>query len=584
MRKWNIKSPDDSKAETIIEEGKSKTVKHGFWDFLDHENDTWLREWCLDHFEHPKGVIEALLTGSDIKVAAATLFAYCYYAVLWDESLEDQLQTSKKLADIPLRLLDEESGGKKKWPDSALNEWRRQYKWHIWQGKMCLELIALRDSFFLDQIKYGDGREGQLVKPYVEIMLYAVLAMLLTKNENEYDPYIYDVMNNTYRSNILTGAVREAESFSLEKFKCDGEPTFEGVLRFLSCVACATVCYSYAFMESKLKKPEYERDYASAFCSYVRAFGYIEKTGNSIAHVSLPPLVIDGMDENKELLEIIKTWEKVKQKPSTVKDWQEMYDALKELDGYIHILIVVDGFADMVPHEYFQNQLGFCQGNMNSDELRNLLKKEKYEMHMVRMQRDFFAGLWEYFEKDTQEKIISAESKWYDGFGRGGSVKSAIEDYSLAIETELHSIIFINENVRHYIEQILARQKHDPKYRILMNLTSLHADTLSLGDMAKLLRYVNDIENRPDVKPIKDFVEALPISEDKIRLLTDKGFTYFLQNVWSIRSQVTHRRIEGDVVQRISTLRRQTLGIGFLGYLVELGYIKRLLLNSKQRE
>jgi hypothetical protein len=163
--------------------------------------------------------------------------------------------------------------------------------------------------------------------------------------------------------------------------------------------------------------------------------------------------------------------------------------------------------------EYLPRQSEFCKAYIDQDGFRRINKLEEIERHKKRMQIDFFEGLWEYLDEATQDEISKAESEWYGWFNRGSSVQSAFFHYSNAIETELHSIIFKTENVQERVKDILDNQgeKGQEKYKKLMKLKSLKAETLYLSDMANLLSCVEDATKKGYVEPIKDTIEALPI-------------------------------------------------------------------------
>jgi len=137
------------------------------------------------------------------------------------------------------------------------------------------------------------------------------------------------------------------------------------------------------------------------------------------------------------------------------------------------------------------------------------------------------------------------------------------------------------------VREIINRQKSDKKYRYVMNLTSKKADALNLNDMRKLLTCVR--ENRPqvirsDVKPIQEVIDDLPISmKDKV-FLTSEKFTSFLSNLYGyLRPDPEHSATVPNVMDEITKLRVQALGIGCHGYLVYLARIKKRIHDAWEK-
>ncbi len=555
MERWDIKLPEE----------KEKPEPLGI--------DTLIEKWCKDKYKWPNDAVKALKEGQKHIEASAVLFGRCY------ANLSPSFfgWTLKQCIEYELELIDEMES----------NIFAKE-RLHIKQ-----DLIIVESDSLSEQVFYPEDRDCHATKSYVDVLLAAAsaLAFFSGGKKKAYDPYLNETLEKAYEV-IKRGGVREAESFSELQFYNDGQHLSGDVVGFLSCLACAVVCYALAETLSKLK-PDYDRNYETAFKAYVKGAKYILKIGYQI-NLFVDLFVGDESETEDVYWNIIDVWEQLKKNLGRVQNWRELHGCLLELED---IMYQEDHNTDigLYPLDepgfvYLPRQLSLCDGRLSQEEIHELIEQPKKKQQKDRLQNDFFEGLWQYLEDKTKDFLIEAEHKWYDNPTKD-SRKKVFVDYSVALETELVAIIFQNHEVNSRIKRILRKRKKDKDYRKLMDLNSLKVDSLYLSDMSKLLQYIreNRTENiRPDVKPIEDAIFALPIPEDEERIrglklfLTEKETTHDLSDIYSIRNLGVHRIPEGEVISRMHDLRRRILGIGCEGYLMKLAEIKRFIDASRR--
>jgi hypothetical protein len=557
MLRWAVKPPDDSKEEVTERQEESEVVKYDPWAFL--EDSFLLYKWCFEKFERPKDVVKALSTGDNLAEAAATIFGYCY-ADLRCTSPEKQIDSERENIedyypkDIYEGALSEES-------------WKLQQRWHNSNIEMYFELIDIRDRFSMDDMKYPHGPKGQALQLYVKVMLCAARTILLGNGSKEYNLDLYKDLSNAYQI-VNSGKVGEAENFAVEKFKCDGKHVFDGVLDLLACMACAVVCYSYAHMGSQLKKPEYERDYESAFGAYVKAMTFVNKMGLSIEDVKLPPFLYEGIDD-KQLRKILDTWEQVKNTPDRVKNWRETHDTFKKLEkiinevGWYYETAIDSPFFDFLPR-----QEEFCE-----------VQERLREKHKKRL-RKLLEGAWDGLDTNTQRALVQMEICLHESPEQGGREEAAPNELRHAFIWELKTLLF------NRAAPILISTLNDKKKRKELGIGSKASVTsLDLQHMATFLKEAGE-RNCLRVLSFKEFVESL-IKSDR-----DRGFLYnelpdYLRELAEQRAEKEHpgaKREKGSSLTRkmveqkdIWDLRSEALGIGRPSYLRRLVEIKKAI-------
>ena len=209
--------------------------------------------------------------------------------------------------------------------------------------------------------------------------------------------------------------------------------------------------------------------------------------------------------------------------------------------------------------------------------------KLKNEYHEKRLTTDYFRIVWYYLAKETQKSIISAELGWYEATNNK-HLQDQFIHYSLALETELYSIFFKEENVARTIDNYLKRCKDKDKSKLLpLKLNSLSVNSLYLSDMSILLSYIRDNEKSGqaiELKPLFEVYNSLPLPEDQRKLLIDKIFTDDLKEIYKERNNSVHRLNRPIDSLKLQEIRSRILGIGCDGYLMKIARIKRKLFDN----
>jgi hypothetical protein len=527
-----------------------------------------VEEWCREQFKRPGDAVRALKEGGKHIEASTALFGYCYSCLspsLFGQSLEE--------------CLEYELSQLKRYSDHELEAEHYQDQVNIYR-----DLISFRDEFSSEQVLYPEGQENRALKSHVEVLLAAGRTILVfSRSKKQYDPDLDELLENAYKT-VKQGKVGKAENFSNKSFDNDGRHITGDVVGFLACLACSAVCYSLAHMAFEFRR-DYDRDFETAFKTYVEGAKYMLKTGYGIDFFD-ELFAGEGYYQDGDERELgnafwnaIDVWEQLKKKQEKVQNWQELHSYLLKLEDIMYeesldaeIGCYPDGEPGFV---YLPRQISFCDGKLSQEEIRQVIQQQRKDQHNQRLRNDFFEELWPYLEGTTKNCLIDAEYTWYDKPTKDSRI-SAFVDYSMALETELHAIIFQKPEVQKCIKMILKKQKNDNDYKKRMKLSSLEADSLYLSDMSKLLGYVR--ENWTDVIPVKKAISSLPIPEDMKVFLTQKRFTDDLGDIYQIRNRSVHRLPwQSVLLLRMSELRKKILGIGCEGYLIKLAEIKELL-------
>lgn len=548
MGRWGIAAPDaDEKPEAPgAEEPEQKS-------FFSPAN-----EWCKARFSDTSEAVGALLQRKNPKEAAAGLFWHCYnFMDPFDVNLEEWLGISIE------NLKRFENSALYSGSELDVKPLKAVEQFII---KQMSDLVDTKNELLTAPFVHH-GEASQSSRYYVEVMLAAASTVLVfSGNKEEYDPDINEVLTNTFK-NIRENRIKEAETYN-------GNMSGD-VPGFIASFACAVVCSAFAYIESELKR-DYDRDYISAFIAYTKAMEFLAKTDCASAFT----LPLGGMDYQV----ITDVWEQVKIQYAKVGNWLELRYGLKVLENEVWNEMLESGLElgpeKVPPLFYFPAQLQFCDDHINQEEFYHLIERQRNEQHDRRMRTDFLDDLWQYLETATRELILSAENEWYEGPQRGSRVISAIGHYSLALETELHAIIFRNESLYEWLSRVL-NDNNESGLRRHLKLFSRNAATLNLNDMSKLLHYAERDKTSKDVKPLTDIIHLLPVAEDDKKLLTHWKFTSFLRRVYQVRNIPTHRQNDASVMSDIHDLRKQILGIGMPSYLSRLARVKKQISRSE---
>ena len=560
--------------------------------------DSLIEKWCEERFERPIHAVRALKDGTQAVEAAAALFGYCYEFLLFYDDfevrLEDHIEESRK-------------GIERYRADTNMNDTWREFHVRLLQRTVTVaeDLVKFRDDPSVGTVSWTPGSASGSVGLCVDILLTAARTLIDSGGvRKRYNRYFDDLISKAYE-HLRDREVEEVEEFSTEELHNDGQVLDGNVVGLLACIAAAVVCESMGHVASRLR-PDSGRNHKIAFMAYVDEAQYLERVGfdidlfDKLFDPERHHNNSDTSQPNSLFWKAIEAWEQLKKNPDEVH-WKQIRGYLEALSGIMWDLELDAEFGEypegLPGFMYLPNQIGFCTGRMGQGELHEFFhevtRRQSSDQHKLRMENDFFVGLWGYLHRQTKRDVISAEMVWYDSLRKGGDVKSAIEYYSKALGTELRYIIFVsNPRVQQSIKTILA----DPRQKTVLGLTSRSAENLSLRDMAILLGKARDnTHNRnrwPEVRPINEAIAAFPIpeyEEENHRLrtfLTREDFISDLDDIRYLRNQSTHSSLlqRSDVLERIGKLRARILGICCEGYLPRLASIKKLLGASASKD
>ena len=522
--------------------------------------DRLILDWCKAKFPRPQDAFLALRQGNKIEEAAAALFGYCY------AEMEPFGWTLEKKRSYILE--DTNYGNNEKTIDEKQKEFIRGFI------EPLDDLIHFRDEFSSNQVIYTEKEDNQALHSYIDVMIGAARSILFFSGEKKEYEYGIDISLSNLFEIIMHGEIIKAEKFSLRNFVNDGQSISGDVPGFLACLACGVVCESYAQLASNLKK-DYERNYESAFSAYIDEIKYLNKTGYTYTLFSQLFEDEENIDQGKiqdPFVNAIGAWEQLKTKPDQIQDWPKLHFYLEELYGFSDDNECgPDRLQDFV---YFPKQFSFCEAWLSQAQIHEIVIKHQNDIHKQRFLNDFLVNLWDYLEESTRERLVNAETNWYTT-KPPIKMTSTFKDYAVALETELQLILFKKVN-----PQIARILQNKIEYKNLVYLSSPHAYSLYLSDMANILRYLKENENNKNIDPlfraIQQAVSSLPVSAESKAFLTQKEFTRDLNDIYLIKNADIHPVFRKEL-SRVSELRNRILGIGIVGYLANIANIKREL-------
>ncbi len=268
--------------------------------------------------------------------------------------------------------------------------------------------------------------------------------------------------------------------------------------------------------------------------------------------------------------------------PERVQDWERIKTACwAARDGLDVETIVREGqhpddsaypYIDWLDYElaYWSVAQSLSEAHLSPDQLVRTLRLREQEEHRTRLETDTMYDTWDAMEARTQEALISAESAWYTSRRAQARTGSVLNELRLAFEAELRACL---APLRDPIESLLG----DRELRARHRLSSRYADSLNLGDMAKLLRLTGDTKDLGALG-LRSAFETLPLSDRERRLLTEELPT-FIWPLWDARNVAEHEFRWN--VENVARFRRRTLGIDCPGYLPALVRIKRKIKASR---
>lgn len=551
MRRWGVKSPQEP-AEPL-----------GIFDLT--------RDWCRSKFALPMAAVRALTQGHRQVEAAAALFAYCYTTLgpFYGETLEQCLEDSRE------RIEWARSDDARELRQSTKQRWLKEERR---RAMICRDLIGFIRKYSSGQLLCASDRDDPILASYVDVLLTAARALVFSSCANkQYDPYVCEDLERAFEI-IKQGKVQQAERFSTLKFNDEGRELSGDVEGFLACLGCAAVCYSLAWMKSELR-PEHDRDYETAFKAYVYGAKHMSRTDYYIGHFFNNLFAAESEKVRGAFdvyWKIIEMWRHVRNSIESVRNRQELRSCLKDLEEIMWREGRDADSGDCTDDEpgfvYVPRQISFVDGRLSQQEITELIDQQKRGYQEKRLRIDFLDDLWWLLEVETRERLISAESEWYDGHDRFSYVESAVEHYSAALEIELRALLFSVDEVRRFVERIIFRQRRDKSYAKTIKLASRDTASINLKDISKLLKYT--AQHGEDTEVIRKAISALPVAEKERALLSDGQFLEDMHDIYQLRIDSTHSLGNPHILLRTQDLRRRILGIGCRGYITTLAAMK----------
>jgi hypothetical protein len=565
MRRWNIDQPEGNSSSDSL------------FDLIQKDPFRTIDKWCKQKYSRPMEAMLSVLGGNNPKEAATCLFWHCYYH---HKDYFDDTETVEDIADMW-----EETVTKCKANHEKDQEWEQFIKTYRYIMDISTDLKTIKRELLnenglnMANIKLPD-------KPYVDVMLAATQAILVCCGNQDCDTYTQKVLFDAFQI-IRKGQIKEAENYAGEMSK--------DISGFISIIACGIVCNTYVEATWESTR-DYDRDFISSFIAHVEAMRF--NTADDRFTIIFPFKDSSYDRPNRYYLRVVDIWEEIKKHPAKVTSWDEI---LIELDRLDYAICEVDqdetcscGSNEEPWFVYFPAQKEFCKSQLSQEDFIAQVKREQNNQHEKRMKTDFLGDLWEYLDDKSKERLNSAEFKWYEGPHRRSCVKAAIEDYSAALEIELHSLIFNDDNIRKWLSELL-NQKTQDCLKVRLRLSFKNIDSLTLNDMAKLLASVNDAKYAKELTPLKSLIDRFPISGSEKEFLHSIDFTSLIKCVYRVRNKQVHEKVQTVDIKDIADIRKRILGIYVdaprtiehikvdgSGYLAKLLQIKKSIVDSNR--
>lgn len=261
--------------------------------------------------------------------------------------------------------------------------------------------------------------------------------------------------------------------------------------------------------------------------------------------------------------ERVQDWERVRTACSDARDALEPEETVREnwQPGECPYMPV-----DWLAYEtaYWRVAEALTEAHLSPDQLVRTLRLREQEQHQARLVTDTMYDTWDSMEADTQQALISAESTWYGARRAQGRTGSVLNDLRVAFEVELRACL---APLRGTIESLLR----DSDLRARHRLTSLRADGLNLGDIARLLQSASDTKDLSALG-LRNALVALSLTKQEQEFLVTRLPT-FIGPLWAARNVAEHEF--KWTLENVARFRRQALGIDTSGYLPALVRLKR---------
>lgn len=539
----------------------------------EEDAESILNRWLNSRYSSPNHALRTLSKVPGQVEAAAALFFCAYDENVGDYGPGGSLEDGREGQYNILEMIEE---------SEVVATLKEKYKREVLkQIEKCDTLIEFRDRATEDYSFLFGGRESSSSRIAVKMFATAALTCCKADKLDEHDNELYGLLRKAFED-IRARKFKEAINYRERREGFGGESA-EDIIGFVSCLACAVVCNSFAHIAMKEEEPDFE----AAFIAFVEGTNYLESLDRT--NWGLP--LVEDASSCDEVDNILDAWDGVKKNKRKIVKWQDLVNRMRDFER--HSYEIVGDEADSIIGErygyecrvFFPQQLAFCEGLMSHEELLSRLEQERKERDVKRMTNDFFPNSWAYLEEQTKKRVLQAEGNRYDGREKYYAVDSIIEDYEVALESELHAVIFKNDKVRQAIKAIIEKcDNKEYKKKFGLETTNVDRD-ISVGDMSKILTCIGKgetFEYSADLLPIKEYIKGLPNpASDNI---VSKDFTRDFRDIIYYRNKSIHdkKMSREDILINALRLRKKILGIGHLGYLPMLAEAKRQIWERRK--
>jgi len=295
--------------------------------------------------------------------------------------------------------------------------------------------------------------------------------------------------------------------------------------------------------------------------------------------------VLDGEEESlgrgiglsAGIKELMSMWEPLSKAPyrERVQDWEKIASVCWSLanespglqsEGFGEV--EVEGGVDLTT--YWAMAHAFALAQMSPTEFARQRARENYQQRQERLQVDFFPDQWDLLHQSTRQSLVLTDSLFYRALHTGAWGPGVLDELLSAVQNELYETLF--RPLEDKLEGVFQEWKRRPR------LSSLHPDSIHIGDMANLLQTTG--RKPQDVLPLSDLLERAGLTSRQKRFLY-KQLPTFLLRLWVASKLVEHD--DEPTFEDISLLRRQALGIGCAGVLPRLVRIKEKIEGIEKR-
>lgn len=523
----------------------------------------WAADECYVDYGDIDGLFRRLETDPANSVAAAGLFWTCQFVLEHDFLHCDQ-------ADPDLLPDWDEVHRILVGPD-----WEHGALFMHWDQILGLSKHPmLQADRFLDWSEPLSSREPAVVVMYGTAVLSVMVSSARERAGDEgilyYDEDLRLVIETVYTASRMLG------DYSLGSGWPWGYDYYHGVVQqaHLECSVLAAQLLAdidWAWLEAN------DRNWHRAFVRAARALGALLDGSILIDGMLIPYIGKPFADASSHgtFAHVQRWFAAMLDDPSQVVDWGAVSEASQSLAaGFRADMGVRRSYEDDVPEweslewAYWEQAAKLAMSRLTPDQLALALRRRDEEQHRVRLSADVFYDTWEHMEPATRSQLITMERNWYESNRSPEDLGNIPNDLRKICEIELRGCLY---PFRSTIERMLS----DSTLAATLTLHSRRFESISLGDMAKLLECVHDSVDR--AKPLRAALELAPLT-DKEREFMLVWLPRYARDLWYARNKSEHE-FRWDAKQTARS-RRRLLGIDCPGILPQLIRIKRKLRDS----